>query len=178
MALFGNVTRFSEQDSPALREFFVDELKDVLWAEHHILDALPKMIKATTSSKLKKAFEDHLTQTRTHVSRLEEAFSKIGEDAKPKKCEAMAGIVKEGEGIIEETEDGSMTRDCGLIIAAQKVEHYEIATYGSLRTLARKLGYDEVAEILQTTLDEEGEADHLLTAIAEGYVNEKAAAEE
>jgi len=160
-----------------LRDFFVDELKDIYWAEKHLTKALPKMKKAATSPELQQCFADHLETTKTHVARLEEAFGLMGKKAVAKKCDAMAGIVEEGEGIIEETEKGTATRDVGLILAGQKVEHYEISTYGGLAQLARTLGHNDVAEILETTLAEEKEADSLLTRIAENSVNYKASTE-
>ncbi len=155
----------------ALMEFFTDELKDIYWAEKHLVKALPKMKKAATSPELQEAFESHLEQTKTHVERLEEVFEILGKKAQAKKCDAMEGLVKEGESIIEDTEKGTATRDVGLIIAAQKVEHYEIATYGGLAQLAKTLGLEEVKNILGTTLDEEKETDELLTEIAESSVN-------
>lgn len=164
-------------DNSELIEFFVDELKDIYWAEKHLVKSLPKMVKASTSEELRNAFEEHLTITEEHVSRLEEIFSLLDEKAVAKKCDAMAGLVEEAGSIISDTDSGTMTRDVGLIMAAQKVEHYEIATYGGLRTLARVLGNEEVASILQTTLDEEGEADKTLSGIAESYVNEQASKE-
>ena len=118
----------SQEQSSMLEELFVDELKDIYWAEKHLLKALPKMAKAATSEELKQAFTDHLKATQGHVTRIEDAFGLLGEKAQAKKCEAMAGLTKEGDGIIEDTEKGSLTRDVGLIMAAQKVEHYEIAT--------------------------------------------------
>lgn len=136
------------------------------------------MKKAATSPELQQAFEDHLQVTMEHVSRLEEVFELMGKKPQAKKCDAMAGITEEGAGIIEETEKGTATRDVGLILAAQKVEHYEIATYGGLAQLARTLGYDDVAEILEATLADEKEADELLTGIAENDVNYEASQEE
>jgi ferritin-like metal-binding protein YciE len=171
----------SEEDrsneNSELLEFFVDELKDIYWAEKHLVKSLPKMAKAATSEDLRGALEDHLAVTEEHVSRLEEVFSIVDKKPQAKKCDAMAGLVEEANGIVEETEDGSMTRDVGLIFAAQKVEHYEMATYGCLRTIARVLGYEDAATLLQTTLDEEGDADKTLTAIAESYINEEASKE-
>lgn len=166
------------QHDSMLLDFFKDELKDIYWAEKHLVKTLPKMAKAATSEELKAAFTDHLEVTNTHVSRLEEVFGLLGEKAQAKKCEAMEGITKEGEGIIEETEAGTSTRDVGLILAAQKAEHYEISTYGGLAQLATTLGLEEVAGILQSTLEEEKEADMSLTAIAENDINYEAAEEE
>ncbi len=130
------------------------------------------MKKAATNEELQNAFEEHLEQTKEHVTRLEEVFGLLGEKAQAKKCDAMEGLTKEGEGIIEDTEKGTYTRDVGLILAAQKVEHYEISTYGSLAQLARTLGLEEVAYLLTTTLDEEKETDQNLTELAESKVNE------
>lgn len=161
-----------------LQAFFLDELKDIYWAEKHIAKTLPKMKKAATTQKLKDAFEEHLEQTKNQVQRLEDVFELLGEKAKGKKCEAIEGITKEGEGIIEDTDAGTATRDVGLILAAQKVEHYEISTYGGLAQLARTLGYEEVAGLLNTTLEEEKQTDLLLTDIAESEVNYEAAQEE
>lgn len=157
-----------------LKEFFIDELKDIYWAEKHLVKTLPKMSRAATSEELKNAFNEHLEATNSHVQRLEEVFSTLGEKAQAKKCEAMEGITKEGESIIEDTEAGTSTRDVGLILAAQKVEHYEIATYGGLAQLAETLGLEEVVTLLVTTLNEEKEADATLTAIAEESINYEA----
>lgn len=166
----------NEMNSP-LKEFFVDEIKDIYWAEKHLVKTLPKMHKAANSEDLKNAFADHLETTKGHVARLEKVFELLGEKAQAKKCDAMEGITKEGEGIIEETEEGTPTRDVGLVLAAQKVEHYEISTYGGLAQLARTLGHEDVAEILDSTLSEEKEADELLTGIAEKHINYEAAEE-
>lgn len=164
--------------SPELHEFFIDELKDIYWAEKHLTKALPKLRKAATSGELQQAFADHLSQTQEHVKRLEQVFEMLGEKAVAKKCDAMAGIVEEGQGVIEETEEGTATRDVALIFAGQKAEHYEIATYGGLRQLAITMGHDDVASVLEQTLNEEKEADSLLTSIAENNVNYAAAEEE
>ncbi len=167
----------AEHDSMLL-EFFTDELKDVYWAEKHLVKTLPKMRKAATSQELANAFLDHTEMTKTHVARLEEVFGLLGKKAQAKKCDAMEGITKEGESIIEDTEEGTATRDVGLILAAQKAEHYEIATYGGLAQLAQTLGLDEIAGILGETLKEEKETDLLLTGIAENDINYEAAEEE
>jgi ferritin-like metal-binding protein YciE len=161
-----------------LKSFFEDELKDIYWAEKNIVKTLPKMKKAATSEKLQQAFEDHLQQTQTHVERLEQVFETLGKKAQAKKCDAMEGIIEEGKGIIEETEKGTATRDVGLILSAQKVEHYEISTYGGLAQLATTLGLEEVAELLKQTLEEEKQTDQLLTEIAESDVNYQASMEE
>jgi len=161
-----------------LTEFLHDEIKDIYWAEKHIVTALPKMKKAATSQELKDAFEEHLDVTKGHIERLEKVFSLLGAKPQAKKCDAMEGILKEGTSIIEDTEEGTATRDVGLIIAAQKVEHYEISTYGGLRQVATTLGLDDVAALLEETLTEEKEADTALTGIAEQGVNYDAAAEQ
>ena len=126
---------------------------------------------------MKNAFADHLEVTKTHVTRLEKIFELLGEKAKAKKCEAMEGITKEGGSIINDTKAGTTTRDVGLILAGQKVEHYEISTYGGLTQLARTIGHDDIAKILEATLTEEKEADQLLSALAENDINYGAAEE-
>lgn len=167
----------AEGDS-MLTELFMDCLKDIYYAEKAITKALPKMKKAATSSELQQAFVDHLEMTKQQISRLEQVFQLLGKKAQAKKCEAIEGIIKEGEGIIEETEGGTATRDVGLILAAQKVEHYEIASYGGIAQLATTLGLDEVAALLHQTLEEEKQTDVLLTTIAENHVNYEAASED
>jgi ferritin-like metal-binding protein YciE len=161
-----------------LEKFFVEELKDIYWAEKHLVKALPKLQKAATSDELANAIEEHTSVTEEHVSRLEEVFEMLGETARAKKCEAMEGLVAEAQTIMEDTEDGSATRDVALIMAAQKVEHYEIATYGGLVQLAKTIGRDDVADLLSQTLEEEKEADDTLTAIAENNSNTMASEEE
>jgi ferritin-like metal-binding protein YciE len=154
-----------------LEKLFLDSLKDIYWAEKHLTKVLPKMKKKATSDELKEAIEEHLAQTEEHVSRLEQVFNLCGKKPQAKKCEAMDGLTREGDSIIEETEDGTETRDAGIIMAAQKVEHYEIATYGTLVVFAKTLGMKEAADILIETLKEEKDTDERLTAIAEGNVN-------
>jgi ferritin-like metal-binding protein YciE len=166
------------QGNTQLEKFFQDSLKDIYWAEKHLTKALPKMMKAATTDELKSAIETHIEQTVGQIGRLEQVFEMIGKKAQAKKCEAMEGLIKEGESIIEETEDGSMTRDVGIIMAAQKVEHYEIATYGGLVSLARTLGMDEAADILGETLEEEKQTDLNLTDIAENNINWEAEQED
>ena len=160
-----------------LQEFFSEEIKDIYWAEKHLLKTLPKMSKAATSVELKNAFLDHTEMTKTHITRLEQVFELLGKKAQAKKCEAMEGITKEGDGIIEDTEAGTSTRDVGLILAAQKAEHYEIATYGGLAQLATTLELMEIADLLNETLEEEKETDQVLTSIAENDINYDAADE-
>jgi len=164
-------------DDNMLYDFFTEEIKDIYYAEKHIIKTLPKMMKAATSPELKQAFQEHLDVTRNQVTRLEHVFELLGKKPQAKKCEAIEGIIKEGEGIIEETEQGTATRDVGLILAAQKVEHYEIATYGGLAQLATTLGLDDIAELLIATLEEEKEADGMLSGIAENDLNYSAAEE-
>jgi len=166
-----------KMEDSEFHEFFVDELKDIYWAEKHLAKALPKMQKAATSSELQAAFEKHTQETQSHIATLEQVFELLGEKATAKKCDAMEGLIEEANGVIEDTEKGTLVRDAGLILAAQKAEHYEIATYGTLRTFAENMGHTEVVDLLQQTLDNEKETDLALTAIAESYVNEGAAAE-
>lgn len=163
---------------PALHELFVDEIKDIYWAEKKLVKTLPKMQKAATSAELKSAIGDHLEQTKEHVARLEQVFGLLEEKVQAKKCDAMEGLTTEGESIVEDTEAGTSTRDVGIILASQKIEHYEIATYGALKQIATVLGLDEVAEILGTTLEEEKQADALLTSVAENDINYQASEEE
>ena len=164
----------TEHESSQLDKLFTDSLKDIYWAEKHLTKTLPKMKKAATTNELKSAIEEHLTQTEGHVTRLERVFELCGKKAQAKKCDAMEGLIKEGESIVEETNDKTMTRDAGIIMAAQKVEHYEIATYGSLVQLAKTLGMNDAADLLHQTLDEEKQADEKLTEIAEWQVNQAA----
>ena len=163
--------------SEKFKDFFVDELKDIYWAEKHLTKALPKMQKAASSEELANAFGDHLEATKKHVSRLEQVFELMGEKAVAKKCDAMAGLVEEANSIMDDTESNTSIRDVGLVMAAQKVEHYEIATYGGLAQLAKVMGNEEVKALLGATLDEEKEADELLTSLAESGINESAAQE-
>ncbi|KMQ68937.1 hypothetical protein ACM39_06555 [Chryseobacterium sp. FH2] len=168
----GNATvNENEMKNSSLHKFFVDALKDIYYAEHKLVDALQTMHDAATTEELKDAFEDHQLQTKKHISRLEKVFKLINETAEQKKCEAMDGLIKEGEEIIKSTEEGSMTRDAALIIAAQKVEHYEIATYGGLAQLAITMGHDKAADLLEKTLQEEEDTDYNLTEIAETSIN-------
>jgi len=164
-------------DHPEFLEFFIEQLKDIYWAEKHLATALPKMQKAATSQSLALAFEKHKIETDMHILTLEEVFDLLGEKVAAKKCDAMAGLLEEAGTVINETDRGSMVRDAGLIAAAQKVEHYEIATYGTLRVFAAHLGQTEVAKLLSQTLANEKDTDLALTAIAESFVNEQAASE-
>lgn len=161
----------SPKSNSQLQKFFHDSVKDIYWAEKQLLKALPKMQKAATTQELKDAIEEHISQTEGHVDRLDQVFEIMGLKPQAKKCEAMEGLLKEGDSIVEETEDGSMTRDAAIIAAAQKVEHYEIATYGTLATLAKVLGMDDAAGLLVETLEEEKQTDETLTSIAENDIN-------
>lgn len=167
-----------EENNSMLLELFTEELRDIYWAEKHLVKALPKLEKATTNEQLAEAFADHLAVTQEQVTRLEQVFELLGEKPRGKKCEAMEGLVNEAESVIEDTEEGTSTRDVALIIAAQKVEHYEIAAYGGLATLAKTLGKNEIKELLGQTLDEEKETDELLTQLAENNINQSASQEE
>ena len=158
-------------------KFFVDELKDIYWAEKHLVKALPKLQKAATSPDLAAAFEKHTGETQTHIETLERVFELLEEKAVAKKCDAMEGLLAEADSIIEDTEKGTMIRDAGLVLAAQKAEHYEIATYGTLRTFAENMGHTEIVELLQQTLENEKATDEALTQAAESFINEQAAAE-
>lgn len=157
-----------------LQELFVDSLKDIYWAEKALAKALPKMSKNATTENLVKSLEDHTVQTEEHIARLEQVFEIIGKRAVAKKCEAMDGLIKEGQDIMESTEPGPV-RDAGIIAASQKIEHYEIATYGTLCAFAKTLGMDDAANILHQTLEEEKQADILLTEAAYNTINFDAA---
>ncbi|HET7537095.1 MAG TPA: ferritin-like domain-containing protein [Candidatus Didemnitutus sp.] len=149
-----------------LRELFIEELRDLYHAENQLVKALPKMAKAATHETLREGFEQHLEETKHHVERLEQVFETLGEKPKGRTCEAMKGLIAEGEEWIAQKAEPSL-KDAGLIVAAQKVEHYEIAGYGSVRTFAERLGFDDLGAILQETLDEEAETDKQLTDICE-----------
>jgi ferritin-like metal-binding protein YciE len=160
-----------------LRDLFQDSLKDIYWAEKALTKAIPKMIKKATSEELVAALTDHLEVTKNQVARVEEVFSILGVKAQAKKCAAMEGLVKEGEEIMESTEEG-VVRDAGIIAASQKIEHYEIATYGTLCAFAKILNESEAADLLLETLNEEKEADDKLSEVAEGSINIAAAEED
>ncbi|MBO9632017.1 MAG: ferritin-like domain-containing protein [Chitinophagaceae bacterium] len=162
----------SQQSQPSyLQRFFTDQLKDMYYAEKELLKGLELMKQSSTTEELEDAFEQHHKQTGRHIERLEKVFRIIGKKPEAKKCEAMEGLLREARTIIDETTEGSLTRDAALIIAAQKIEHYEIATYGGLVQLAVTMDLDRAASILERTLNEEEETDQLLTDIAESYVN-------
>lgn len=168
----------THDDETMLKELFVEELKDIYWAEKHLTKALPKMKKAATSEELANAFEEHLEVTIAQIERIEQVFEMLEMPARAKKCEGMEGLVKEAQGHIDELPKGTMVRDAALIISAQKVEHYEIAAYGSLVQLARTMGENEIADMLEETLEEEKEADQLLTELAVSGINLAAQEEE
>lgn len=149
------------------RDLLIEELKDLYSAESQLIKALPKMAKAASSDELRSAFENHLAQTQTHAERLERVMSELGESPRGKKCKAMEGLIDEGKDAVDEDAAPGI-HDLALITAAQKVEHYEIAGYGCARTLAELAGENRIAEVLQETLDEEGETDKLLTQVAMG----------
>ncbi|HEX8524771.1 MAG TPA: ferritin-like domain-containing protein [Tepidisphaeraceae bacterium] len=157
-----------------LNELFVHELQDLYDAETRLTDALPLMAEAAHNPQLKQAFSQHLEQTKVHVDRLEQVFRQMKMEAKRETCPAMKGLVQEGNDMIKATGDDA-TIDAGLIAAAQKVEHYEMASYGTVRNFAQRLGLSDIAQTLQMTLDEEGETDKLLTRIAESSANQQAA---
>ena len=160
----------------SLREHLVEELNDLLNAEEQLVDALPKMAERAASRELRTAFRGHLAETRQHAKRVTQALKQLGEKASGKTCEAMKGLLAEGQELMDGSDAGAL-RDAMMITAAQKVEHYEIATYGTVRTYARVIGERGVAKLLQQTLKEEHEADRKLTKIAEGSVNRRASEE-
>jgi ferritin-like metal-binding protein YciE len=157
----------------SLRTLWIEEMRDLYNAESQLVKALPKMAKKASNPELREAFENHLEETRNHVERLEEIFSRLGKKPTGKTCQAMKGLIEEGSELMQEEGSDSVI-DAGIISAAQKVEHYEIAGYGTVRTWASILGEEEAEDLLQETLDEEGAADETLTEVAEGIVNEEA----
>jgi ferritin-like metal-binding protein YciE len=166
--------RFTTLKLESLRDLLLEELHDLYSAETQLVDALPKMAEAANSRELKAAFKHHLEQTEGHVERLDDIFRRLEEKSSGETCEAMKGLIKEGEILVNAQGDPDV-RDAGLIGAAQRVEHYEIAGYGTARTLAFRLGEKQIADTLQATLDEEAGADKNLTSIAEEEVNVYAA---
>lgn len=157
----------------SLRDLYVEELKDLYNAENQLVKALPRMAKAASAPELKAAFTEHLEVTKGQVERLEKVFEALGVSPRGKKCKAMEGLIEEGKELLEE-EASPAVLDAALIVAAQKVEHYEMAGYGSVRTFAQMLGFAEAARLLQQTLDEEAQADEKLTALAEAIINPEA----
>lgn len=156
-----------------MQDLYLHELKDIYNAEKQILQALPKMAEKATHNELRQAFEDHHRVTEEQVRRLDTIFDDLGQSASGKKCKGMEGLIEEGEEILEEDADPDV-RDAALIAAAQRIEHYEIAAYGTARTYAKQLGFDKHADLLQSTLEEEGETDKQLTQLAEGRINRAA----
>lgn len=168
-------TKTANEASPSyLQKFFIDSLKDMYYAEKELIKGLNELKEAVSTEELQDAFEEHIRQTERHIKRLEQVFSLIRSEPAAKTCEAMDGLLREARTIIKETEEGTYTRDAALIIAAQKVEHYEIATYGGLVQLAATMNLRRAAEILDKTLQEEEDTDRLLTNIAESYINVEA----
>ncbi len=166
-----------KQSGTDFREFFVDELKDILWAEKALLKALPKMRKAATGKELAALFDKHLSETEAQIGVVEQVFELLGEKPKTKKCDAMEGLLSETDSIISDTEKGSAIRDAGLILAAQKVEHYEIATYGTLAAFADAMQEAKIAKLLRSVLRDEKKSDKTLTVLALESVNEDASEE-
>ncbi|WP_456312566.1 YciE/YciF ferroxidase family protein [Pseudomonas shirazensis] len=171
------VTKAKSSAASGLTELFEDGLKDIYWAEKALTKALPLMAKNATSPELIDAITNHLTETEEQIVRLEQIFESMGKKATAKKCDAMEGLIEEGKSILEETEVG-VVRDAGIIAASQKIEHYEIATYGTLRQFAETLGLTKAATLLEITLDEEKGADKKLTEVAVNTINVEAADED
>lgn len=169
-----NATKIESTD---FRNFFIDQLKDVYWAEKALYKSLPRLRDAATNERLAEAFDNHINETREQIVMVEEVFNMLGEKPQTKKCDAMEGLIKEADSIVEDTTHESYTRDAALIMAAQKAEHYEIACYGTLSVLALHMGETEVAEMLQRVLTEEKQTDVNLTILAEECINECAAQE-
>lgn len=161
-----------------LQKLFVDGLRDIYWAEKHLTKALPKLMKAATSDQLRQMFDEHRMVTEQQIGRVEQVFQLLGVKPVAKKCEAMEGLTREADSIVSETQKGTLSRDAGLILAAQKVEHYEIASYGGLAQLASTLGLEEAKNLLGQTLQEEKDTDERLTQIAVSSINIEAEKEE
>jgi ferritin-like metal-binding protein YciE len=164
---------FTSKEFNSLECLLHDQMQDLYDAEQQLTKALPKMAKAADAPELKQAFEQHLRETENQINRLERAFEMLGKEAEGKTCAAMKGLITEGDEVVSASGDPEV-KDAALIAAAQRVEHYEMAGYGSARTFAQYLGHDDVARILQETLDEEGATDHKLTDLAEQFINAKA----
>lgn len=167
----------SETTSDKFRKFFIDQIKDIYWAEKHLVSCLKKMKRAATSEELATAFADHIEQSQNQIASVENIFRLMGKTPQAKKCDAMEGLISEAESVIEDTEKDSYTRDAALILAAQKAEHYEIASYGTLRIFAKLLGEKEVSAELERILHEEEKTDKDLTALARRHINALAVAE-
>ena len=159
----------------SLQDLYLAELKDLYDGENRIIKALPRMAEAANSQDLRSALQEHLQQTRVHAQRLEQIFGTLNESAKGEKCKGLEGIIDEGKDVIDKVDDSpAAVADAAIIAAAQRVEHYEIAAYGTVRTFARRLGFEDQARLLDQTLQEEGETDKKLTTLAESYINEGA----
>lgn len=167
-----DTNKSTKTEAARFRTFFIDQIKDIYWAEKHLSAALKKMQKAAASPKLAEAFANHITESEGQIERLKHVFELLGKAPQGKKCDAMAGLISEAESVIEDTETGTYTRDAGLILAAQKAEHYEIASYGTLQYYAKLMGEKEVARELGAILKEEKNADSLLTCLSEKEVRE------
>lgn len=165
---------FTSEEIHSLEDLLIHEMKDLYDAEKRLVDALPKMQDAATDKQLRDAFRDHLQETKGHVKRLEDAFFTLNKEADRSTCDAMKGLISEGEEAITADAPGDV-KDAALIAAAQRVEHYEMAGYGTARNLAQRLGHTSIADLLQKTLDEEGAADKKLTHLAEAHINQRAA---
>lgn len=166
----GEMVKPKNSAAEGLKELFIDELKDIIYAERALLKALPKMANNSSSTKLKRAIQKHVDVTEMQVERLKQVFDILGESDRGKKCDAMEGLIKEGDSILEETEPGPV-RDAAIISASQKIEHYEIASYGTLIAFAKTLGEDKIASLLEETLNEEKDADVTLTKAAYNDIN-------
>lgn len=182
MATFGERISnfFSGNDTDTqegLRGLFVTELQNIYYAEKQAVDALGEQADASTTDEVRSAFLQHQEETRNQISRLEQVFTSIGVDAEEGSCAAIDGLADDAQSIVSNTESGSLTRDAGLIIAGQMIEHHEIAAYGSVATLAKVLGYNEAARLLEQTLEEEKNTDKKLTSLAESFINNRAASE-
>ncbi|MCH7410588.1 ferritin-like domain-containing protein [Belliella sp. DSM 111904] len=164
----------AKNEKSPFHQLFIRTLKDIYWAEKHLVKELPKMYEAATSNELAEGIQLHIEETYHHITRLEEVFDLLVEKHEAKKCEAMQGLLEEAKSILEENPADTIVRDAAIIIACQKVEHYEIASYGSLIALAKKMKHENIVEILEKTLDEEKNADKLLTRLAVSGINEKA----
>lgn len=171
-----NDKRNEQFESKAFRKFFIDQIKDIYWAEKHLTAALKKMSKAATSPALAEAFRNHVEESEGQIERLDRVFELLDTRAQAKKCEAMAGIIAEAEEVMAETEKDTFVRDAALIFAGQKAEHYEIATYGTLRYFAEQMGEDEVARELADTLQEEEKTDDILSTLTQQEQREPVAA--
>ncbi|MVM37868.1 DUF892 family protein [Spirosoma sp. HMF3257] len=183
MATFGErIANFfggtDTETQEGLKGLFVNELKDIYYAEKQAIDALGEQADAATTDEVRNAFLQHQEETRNQVARLEQVFSSIGVDSEEGSCDAIDGLVDDAQRLVSNTDTGSLTRDAGLIIAGQKIEHHEIASYGSVVTLAQVLGYQQAARLLEQTLNEEKNADKKLTILAESFVNSRASSED